>query len=64
MTPCGIRTVVNDAIAVYFAEAPIASAFVARWCAGSKAEAMNGLFRIRDDEPASRLPAADHKSPL
>jgi hypothetical protein len=63
MTPCGIRTVVNDAIAVYFAEAPIASAFVARWCAGSKAEAMNGLFRIRDDEPASRLPAADHKSP-
>jgi hypothetical protein len=63
MTPCGIRTVVNDAIAVYFAEAPIASAFVARWCAGSKAETMNGLFRIRDDEPASRPPAAPPQVP-
>ena len=63
ITPSGARGVVNDAIAVYFAEATIASAFVARWCAGSKAEAMNGLFRIRDDEPASRPPAAHHKSP-
>ena len=63
MAPSGLRRVVNDAVAIYFADATIASAFVARWCAGSKAEAMNGLFRIRDDEPASRLPAADHKSP-
>src|SRR5260370_30455733 len=52
MTPCGIRTVVDDAIAVYFAEAPIASAFVAPWCAGSNAETMNSPFRIPAHKPA------------
>src|ERR1700682_5644185 len=50
--PSGIRTVVNDAVAVYFADAAIASAFVARWCAGHKAETADGLFRVRADEPA------------
>jgi hypothetical protein len=30
MTPSGLRGVVNDAAAVYFADAAIASAFVAR----------------------------------
>jgi hypothetical protein len=64
MTPSGIRTVVNDAVAVYFADAAIASAFVARWCAGHRAETADGLFRVREDEPTPRVGAADHKAPL
>jgi hypothetical protein len=36
MTPNGMRGVANGAIAVYLADATIASAFVARWCAGHK----------------------------
>ena len=64
MTPSGIRTVVNDAVAVYFADAAMASAFVARWCAGHKAEAADGLFRVREDEPAPRIGATFHKALL
>src|ERR1700716_3810313 len=60
MIPSGIRTVINDAVAVYFADATIASAFVARWCAGHRAEAADGLFRVREDEPAPRIGAAHH----
>jgi len=64
MTPSGARGVVNDAIAIYFADATIASAFVARWCAGHKAEAADGLFRVREDEPTPRIGASHHKAPL
>ena len=32
MTPAGLRGVVNDAVAVYFLDATVAAAFVARWC--------------------------------
>jgi hypothetical protein len=32
--PSGTRGVLNDAISIYFADATLASAFVARWCAG------------------------------
>jgi hypothetical protein len=53
---------VNDAISVYLADATIASAFVARWCAGHKAA--DGLFRVREDEPAPRIGASHHKTPL
>src|SRR3954453_998274 len=63
MTPSGARGVVNDAAAIYFADATIASAFVARWCAGHKAEVADGLFRVREDQPTLRIPAAHHKSP-
>jgi hypothetical protein len=63
MTPSGIRTVVNDAVALYFADAAIAGAFVARWCAGHRAEATDGLFRVREGEPTPRVGAADHKTP-
>jgi hypothetical protein len=63
MTPSGARGVVNDAAAIYFADATIASAFVARWCAGHKAEVADGVFRVREDEPAARKVAAHHKSP-
>jgi hypothetical protein len=63
MTPSGSRSVVNDAIAIYFADATIARAFVARWCAGHKAEAADGLFRVREDEPTPRIAARPHKTP-
>jgi hypothetical protein len=63
MTPSGARGVVNDAIAIYLADATIASAFVARWCAGHKAEAADGVFRVREDEPTPRVGASDHKTP-
>jgi hypothetical protein len=64
ITPSGSRGVVNDALAICLADATIASAFVARWCAGHKAEAADGLFRVRDDEPAPRIGASHHKAPL
>jgi hypothetical protein len=64
MTPSGVRGVVNDAIAVYFSDATIASSFVARWCVGHKAESMDGLFRVREDEPQRRMQLPAHKSPL
>jgi hypothetical protein len=50
MTPSGVRGVLNDAVSTYFIAA--ASAFVARWCAGFIVETKDGVFRIRDDEPA------------
>src|SRR5882672_4919177 len=34
MTAAGMRGVVNDALAIYFLDATLASAFVARWCGG------------------------------
>ena len=36
MTPSGVRGVLNDAISLYFVDPTLASAFVARWCVGSK----------------------------
>ena len=63
ITPSGARGVVNDAIAIYLADATIASAFVARWCAGHRAEAADGLFRVREDELAPRTVASHHKTP-
>ena len=64
MTPAGMRGVVNDAIAIYFADATLASAFVTRWRVGHRPEAANGLYRVREDELAGRVPGAHHKSPL
>jgi len=58
MTPSGLRGVLNDAISVYFADATLASAFVDRWCAGSKVETAGGVFRVREDEPSPRGGAA------
>ena len=51
MTPSGTRGVLNDALSIYFGDATLASAFVARWCAGSKIETAGGVFRVREDEP-------------
>ena len=33
ITPSGVRGVLNDAVSIYFLDAMLASAFVARWCA-------------------------------
>ena len=63
MTPSGMRGVANDALAVYFLDATLASAFVARWCAGYRVETSEGAFRIRDDAPEPRIPAALHRTP-
>jgi hypothetical protein len=63
MTPSGMRGVLNDAVSVYFADATLASAFVARWCAESKAEIAGGVFQVREDEPAPRIGAGLHRTP-
>jgi hypothetical protein len=58
-----MRGVLNDAVSIYFRDAILASAFVARWCAASKVETEGGLFRIRDDELAPRIGAGLHRTP-
>jgi hypothetical protein len=63
MTPSGVRGVLNDAVSIYFLDATLASAFVARWCAASRIETEAGVFRIRDDEPAPRIGAGLHRTP-
>ena len=63
MTPGGTHGVLNDAMSVHLVDATIASAFVARWCIGPRAEASDGSFRIREDEPTPRIRAAHHNRP-
>jgi len=63
MTPSGMRGVLNDAVSLYFADATLASAFVARRCVGSKVEIAGGVFQIREDEPAPRVGAGLHRTP-
>jgi hypothetical protein len=57
MTPSGMRGVLSEAASIYFADVTLASAFVARWCAGSKVETTGGLFHVRNNEPAPRVGA-------
>src|SRR6266436_3170157 len=45
MTPSGMRGVLNDAVSIYFLDATLASAFVARWCVGFKVETTEAMFR-------------------
>ena len=63
VTPSGVRGVLNDAISIYFADATLASAFVDRWCVGSKAETAGGVFQVREDEPPPRIGAGLHRTP-
>lgn len=63
MTPSGMRSVLNDAISLYFADTTLASAFVARWCAATKVETTGGVFQVREDEPAPRVGAEPHRTP-
>ena len=63
MTPSGVRGVLNDAVSIYFIDATLASAFVARWCAASRIETEAGVFRIHEDEPAPHIGAGLHRTP-
>jgi hypothetical protein len=63
LAPSGIRGVRNDAMSIYFIDPALASAFVARWCAGYRVEAAEGVFKVRDDEPTPRVEAGLHRTP-
>ncbi len=63
ITPSGLRGVVNDAVAVYFGDAAMAGAFVARWCHHATAEAVRGAFEVRQDAPPARRAAPLHRTP-
>lgn len=55
MTPSGVRGVLNDVLSIYFLDATLVTAFVARRCAGGyKIEAAEVVFRV----PAERRPSA------
>jgi hypothetical protein len=62
-TPSGTRGVLNDAISIYFADPTLATAFVARWCAGYQVETFGGVFQVREDEPMLRVGATPHRTP-
>jgi hypothetical protein len=62
-TPASTRGVVNDALAICFADAALASTFVARWCAMQRVEIVDGVYQVRDDEPTPRVGAALHRTP-
>ena len=53
----------NDALSIYFADATLASAFVARWCLVAKVEQIGGVFQVREDAPGTRVGAGPHKTP-
>src|ERR1700682_1843057 len=63
MTPSGTRGVLHDAVSIYFPDAALAGAFVARWCIGYKVETAEGAFRVRADEPTPRAGAGLHRTP-
>ena len=63
MSPSGTRGVLNDALSIYFGDATLASAFVARWCAGYQVETAGGVFEVREDEPMPRVGANLHRTP-
>jgi hypothetical protein len=63
MTPSGMRGVLNDTLSIYLADATIASAFVARWCVGHRAESTEAYSAFRDEAPTPRIAAAHHKTP-
>jgi hypothetical protein len=49
--------VLNDALSIYFADATLAGAFVARWCAGYRVKTAGGVLQVREDEPVPRVGA-------
>jgi hypothetical protein len=61
-TPSSTRRVVSDALAVYFLDATIASAFVVRWCAAQTVEIVDGVYQVPDDEPTPHQ-SGPHKTP-
>jgi hypothetical protein len=61
MTPSGMRG--RDAVSIFFREAALANAFVARWCIGFRPEPAEAAYRVRADAPAARAAAAPHRTP-
>ena len=61
--PSSTRGVVNDALAICFADATLASAFVARWCAMQRVEIVDGVYQVREDEPKPKVGAALDRTP-
>ena len=55
MTPSGTRGVLNDALSIYFGDASLASAFVARRCVKAKVETAGGVFQVRPDGRGLRI---------
>ena len=53
----------NDAVSIYFADAALGSAFVARWCLRAKVETAGGVFRVREDELVPRVGSGLHRTP-
>jgi hypothetical protein len=53
------RGVVNDGLAIYFADVTLTSAFVAHWCAAQRVEVMDGIYRVRDDHRSPHQPDHD-----
>ena len=64
MMPSGTRGVLNDALAIYFLDATLASAFVARWCIGYRRRDGGGGVRVRSDSPQPPARAAMHRNAL
>jgi hypothetical protein len=62
MTPSGMRGVLKDAMSLHFADAPLVSAFVTRWCVASKVETTSGVFQVREDEPAQWVGVGLHRT--
>jgi hypothetical protein len=62
-TPSSPRGVVNDPLAIYFADITLATAFVARWCVAQKVQIVDGVYLVRDDEPMPRVGTALHRTP-
>ena len=52
-----------DGSLIYFTDATLASAFVARWCVGATAETTGGVFRVREDQPTPRIGTGLHRTP-
>jgi hypothetical protein len=61
--PAGTTGVVNDAVALYFADAAVAHAFVARFCCGYRVETIAGAFAVRSVAPSVPSRATAHKTP-
>ena len=61
MTPSGTRDVLNDALSIYFGNPTLASALVARWCAGYSVETVGGVFQVRGDEPMPRVGRSEER---
>jgi hypothetical protein len=63
ITPSGTRGVLDDTLSIYFADATLASAFVARWCVAARFRTAGGVFQVREDQPEPRVGARLHRTP-